>query len=85
MFGNGEPLLVIFFLILATGFLAMARTALVAARKARLQEWISRGNRRAKLALELTREPNRALTALQASIAFLVIVTGVLAGRSLVP
>jgi putative hemolysin len=85
MFGYGEPLLVIFFLILATGFLAMARTALVAARKARLQEWISRGNRRAKLALELTREPNRALTALQASIAFLVIVTGVLAGRSLVP
>jgi magnesium and cobalt exporter, CNNM family len=85
MFGNGEPLLVIFFLILATGFLAMARTALVAARKARLQEWISRGNRRAKLALELTREPNRALTALQASIAFLVIVTGVLAGTSLVP
>jgi magnesium and cobalt exporter, CNNM family len=85
MFGNGEPLLVIFFLILATGFLAMARTALVAARKARLQEWISRGNRRAKLALELTREPNRALTALQASIAFLVIVTGLLAGRSLVP
>jgi magnesium and cobalt exporter, CNNM family len=85
MFGYGEPLLVIFFLILATGFLAMARTALVAARRARLQEWISRGNRRAKLALELTREPNRALTALQASIAFLVIVTGVLAGRSLVP
>ena len=85
MFGYGEPLLVIFFLILATGFLAMARTALVAARRARLQEWISRGNRRAKLALELTREPNRALTALQASIAFLVIVTGLLAGRSLVP
>jgi putative hemolysin len=85
MSGNGEQLLVIFFLILATGFLAMARTALVAARKARLQEWISRGNRRAKLALELTGEPNRALTALQVSIGFLVIVSGVLAGRSLVP
>ena len=85
MSGNGEQLLVIFFLILATGFLAMARTALVAARKARLQEWISRGNRRAKLALELTGEPNRALTVLQVSIGFLVIVSGVLAGRSLVP
>jgi len=75
-------LLVILFLILANGFFVMAQTALVAARKSELQDWIARGNRRAKVALELMREPNRALTALQASIRFLVILTGVLAGRS---
>jgi magnesium and cobalt exporter, CNNM family len=78
-------ILVILFLILANGFLAMAQTALVAARQARLQDWISRGNRRAKLALELMRHPNLALTALQASIRLLVILSGVLAGKSIVP
>ncbi len=76
---------VILFLILANGFLTMGQTALVAARPARLHDWISRGNRRAKLALELTRQPNLALTALQACIRFLVILIGVLAGKSLVP
>jgi putative hemolysin len=78
-------ILVISFLILTNAFLTMAQTALVAARHARLQDWISRGNRRAKLALELTRQPNVALTALQASIRFLVILIGVLAGKSMVP
>jgi putative hemolysin len=78
-------LVIILFLILANGLLAMAQTALVAARKTRLQEWIARGNRGAKLALELMREPNLGLTALQASIRFLVVISGVLAGRSIVP
>jgi len=77
-------LLVILFLILANGFLVMAQTALVAARKSQLQDWISRGNRRAKIALRLSGEPNRVLATIQATIRFLVIVSGVLAGRSLV-
>ena len=78
-------IVVILLLILANGFLAMAQTALLAARQAQLQDWIARGNRRAKLALELARQPNLALTALQASIRFLVILIGVLAGKSMVP
>lgn len=77
-------ILVILFMILANGFLVMAQTALVAARKSQLQDWISRGNRRAKIALRLSGEPNRVLAAIQASIGFLTIVIGVLAGRSLV-
>ena len=77
-------LLVILFLILANGFLVMAQTALVAGRKSQLQDWISRGNRRAKIALRLSGEPNRVLATIQATIRFLVIVSGVLAGRSLV-
>jgi len=77
-------LLVILFLILANGFLVMAQTALVAVRKSQLQDWISRGNRRAKIALRLSGEPNRVLATVQATIRFLVIVSGVLAGRSLV-
>src|ERR1044071_5131615 len=77
-------LLIIVFLFLANGFLVMAQTALVAARKSQLQDWISRGNRRAQIALRLSGEPNRVLAAIQASIRFLVIVSAVLAGRSLI-
>src|SRR6185369_11149264 len=40
--------------------------------------------RRAKIALRLSGEPNRVLATIQATIRFLVIVSGVLAGRSLV-
>lgn len=77
-------ILVILIMILANGFLVMAQTAVVAVRKSQLQDWISRGNRRAKIALRLSGEPNRVLVAIQASIRFLTIVIGVLAGRNLV-
>ena len=41
------------------GVFALSETAVVTARKSRLQDWASRGNRKAKAALDLAITPNR--------------------------
>jgi putative hemolysin len=73
----GIDILIISLLILVNGMFAMSEMAIVAARKSRLQEWASKGNWRAKTALELAHAPNRFLLAVQIGITFVGIMAGV--------
>jgi putative hemolysin len=75
--------LLIALLILANGVFAMSETAIVTARKSRLQDWATKGNAKAKAALELANTPNRFLLAVQIGITLVVILAGAFAGRTL--
>jgi putative hemolysin len=75
-------ILIIFLLIVANGVFAMSEMAVITARKSRLQDWVSKGNRRAKVALELALAPNRFLSAVQVGITLVGILAGAFAGRS---
>ena len=78
----GGEIVIILLLILANGLFAMSEMAVITARKSRLQDWIKRGNRRAKAALELALAPNRFLSAVQVGITLVGILAGAFAGRS---
>ena len=78
----GGEILIIFLLIVANGVFALSEMAVITARKSRLQDWIKRGNRRAKVALELALAPNRFLSAVQVGITLVGILAGAFAGRS---
>lgn len=69
-------LAVVLLLIFVNGLFAMAEMSLVAARKARLQTAADRGGEKARVALELKRDPSRLLSTVQIGIT----VTGILAG-----
>jgi magnesium and cobalt exporter, CNNM family len=55
-------------LVLANGFFAAAEIAIIAARRGRLEQRAEEGSRNAKLALELSRDPNRFLPTVQIGI-----------------
>ena len=79
----GIDVLIIALLILANGVFAMSEMAVVTARKSRLQEWASRGNTRAKTALQLANTPSNSLLTIQIGITLIVILAGVLGGSML--
>ncbi|HVO91486.1 MAG TPA: CNNM domain-containing protein, partial [Terriglobales bacterium] len=83
MWEIGNEIVIIFLLILANGLFAMSEMAVITARKSRLQDWVSKGNRRAKVALDLALAPNRLLSAVQVGITLVGILAGAFAGRSL--
>lgn len=76
-------IVVILFLILANGVLAMAEIAVVSARPARLQQRAEAGNRGAGLALELANQPDRFLSTVQIGITLVGILAGALGGATL--
>jgi putative hemolysin len=78
----GIDLLFIGLLILANGVFTMSEVAVVAARKSRLQEWASKGNRKAKTALELVNTPNRLLLTAQIGITLVGILAGTFGTRA---
>jgi putative hemolysin len=69
-------------LILANGVFAMSEIAIVTARKSRLQDWASKGNARAKAALDLANAPNQFLSTVQIGITLVGILAGAFAGRA---
>ncbi len=77
----GGEILTISVLILANGVFAMSEMAVITARKSRLQDWVNKGNARAKVALELAQTPNRLLSSVQIGITLIGILTGAFAGR----
>ena len=79
----GIDILVISLLLLANGLFAMSEMAVVTARKSRLQDWGSKGNMRAKTALELANAPNRFLLAVQIGITLVSILAGAFAATTL--
>jgi putative hemolysin len=79
----GLEILLIALLILANGVFAMSEMAVITARKSRLQDWIKRGNRGAKVALDLALAPNRFLSAVQICITLAGVLAGAIAGRGI--
>lgn len=75
-----------FFVLLLTlinGVLAMSELAIVSARRARLAHMAGRGNRGARLALELIDDPSRFLSTVQIGITLVGILAGAFGGATL--
>lgn len=69
-------ILIIVLLILANSLFVMSELAIVSARKVRLQQLAERGNRKARVALDLSNSPNRFLATVQVGITLLAILSG---------
>jgi putative hemolysin len=73
-------ILIIFFLILLNGVFSMSEIALISARKNRLESAAKKGNKSAKIALELANLPNKFLSTIQIGITLIGILTGIYSG-----
>ncbi|MBK9926664.1 MAG: HlyC/CorC family transporter [Anaerolineales bacterium] len=76
-------LITIAILLVLNGVLAMAETALLSARKARLQSDSNKGDARAMIALKLTENPNQFLSTIQIGITSIDLLIGALTGATL--
>ncbi len=76
-------IIIISILIVLNGLLAMTEIAIVSSRKARLEEKAKRGSKNAKLALALSLEPEKFLSAIQVGITLVGIISGVYGGVAL--
>jgi len=79
----GIKILIIAFLIFLSSILAMTETALLSARKARLQQRLNDGDQRARTALRLTDNPNTFLAVIQIGITLIDVLTGAIGGLTL--
>jgi putative hemolysin len=73
----------IFILILLNAVLSMSEAALVASRKARLQQQASEGNKSSALALKLIEDPNIFLSAIQIGITLIGVLNGAVGGATI--
>jgi putative hemolysin len=76
----GLDTIIVLFLILVNGFFAMSETAILASRKARLQQRANEGDAKARQALTLAENPNRFLPTVQIGITLIGVLTGALGG-----
>ena len=76
-------LIAIAILLILNGILAMAETALLSVRKARLHHQSNEGDKRAKVALKLTENPNQFLSVIQIGITSIDLLIGALTGTTL--
>ena len=70
-------------LLILNGVLAMAETALLSVRKARLQNESNKGDKRAGAVLKLTENPNQFLSVIQIGITSIDLLIGALTGATL--
>ena len=80
----GTDILVILLLILINGFFVGAEIAFVSVRRTRLDELAEAGDRRAKRAQKLMRDPGRFLAVIQVAITFLGALASAVAAVSIV-
>lgn len=73
-------ILIILFLILLNGVFSMSEIALISARKNRLETAAKKGNKNAKIALDLSNSPNEFLSTVQIGITLIGILTGIYSG-----
>jgi putative hemolysin len=76
----GLEIIIVLFLILLNGFFAMSETAILASRKARLQQRANEGDGKARQALNLAEHPNRFLPTVQIGITLIGVLTGAVGG-----
>ncbi|MBE0681231.1 MAG: HlyC/CorC family transporter [Anaerolineales bacterium] len=79
----GNELLLIFILILINAVLAMSEAALVASRKARLQQQAGEGNKASALAIKLIEDPNIFLSTIQIGITLIGVLAGAVGGATI--
>jgi len=77
-------LLIILGLILANGFFAAAEIAILTARRSRLEQRAEAGDRKARVALELARNPKQFLSTAQVGITLVSTLAAVFGGAALV-
>jgi len=75
-----NEILAIILLILFNGLLAMSEAAMLSVRKARLQQRINEGDKRARLALKLAESPNKFLSTIQIGITVIDVLIGAISG-----
>jgi len=78
-----NEIIMIFILILVNAVLAMSEAALVASRKARLQQQASEGNKSSALAIELIEDPNIFLSTVQIGITLIGVLAGAVGGATI--
>jgi len=76
-------LITIGILLVFNAILAMAEVAFISVRKARLQNEINKGDKRASVALQLVENPNQFLSVIQIGITSIDLLTGALTGATL--
>jgi putative hemolysin len=76
-------LLIIFFLTVTNGLLAMSEFAVVSSRKSRLEHLANQGSRGAQAALRLIEDPSRFLSTVQIGITLVGIIAGAFSGATL--
>ena len=76
----GLEIIIVLLLILLNGFFAMSETAILASRKARLQQRANEGDAKARQALNLAENPNRFLPTVQIGITLIGVLTGAVGG-----
>jgi len=76
-------ILIILFLILLNGVFSMSEIALISARKNRLETAAKKGNKNAKVALDLANSPNKFLSTVQIGITLIGILTGIYSGEKI--
>lgn len=72
---------IILFLILLNAFIVICETALISAKKSRLEAGATRGDAKSKVALELKENPDVFLSTTQIYITLIAILTGVYSGE----
>lgn len=75
-----KDILVIVLLIFINGILALSEAAMISVRKARLQQRINEGDKRARLALKMAGSPNRFLSTIQIGITVIDVLVGAISG-----
>lgn len=78
-----NEIIMIFILILVNAVLAMSEAALVASRKARLQQQASEGNKSSALAIKLIEDPNIFLSTVQIGITLIGVLAGAVGGATI--
>ncbi len=78
-----NEILLILVLVLINGLLAMSEAALVASRKARLQQQAGEGNKSSALALKLIEDPNIFLSTIQIGITLIGVLSGAVGGATI--
>ena len=76
-------ILVIIFLILLNGLLALSELALVSARKTRLEHLAKEGDSKSRVALKLANSPDSFLSTIQIGITFIGILAGAFGGATI--
>ena len=83
MIGTTLEIIIIFILIVLTGYLSMAELAVVSVRKAKMQKYLEEGNENAQLVFELLEDPNEFLSTAQIGISLIGVLTGAFGGVTL--
>ncbi|MEN9564342.1 MAG: hypothetical protein RIR73_2586 [Chloroflexota bacterium] len=78
-----SEILVIFLLIIINGVLAMSEAALLASRKAKLQQLANEGDKTAASTLELLKNPNVFLSTIQIGITLIGVLAGAVGGATI--